>query len=191
MDSNKIIESIKSASQVLFRKYGYHKTSVNEIAAKAHVAKATIYKYFESKELILNAIIMDYLQKHVNDLAVNLDQNATEEQIAEVALKTSRLSYTACNEFIGWDFIRESANAQEFLKMLSNELEVMLMDIFLKVTKAEIDTDRANSIRFLVTACKSIVFSFAFTSVSDADVKKNFIKLRKDILPYLIKGAKN
>jgi AcrR family transcriptional regulator len=52
MEVDKIKESIKKAAQDLFRKYGYHKTSVNEIAKRAKIAKATIYKYFESKELL-------------------------------------------------------------------------------------------------------------------------------------------
>ena len=58
MEVDKIKESIKKAAQDLFRKYGYHKTSVNEIAKRAKIAKATIYKYFESKELLLQAILM-------------------------------------------------------------------------------------------------------------------------------------
>ena len=46
MEADKIKDSIKRAAQELFRKFGYHKTSVNEIAKKARIAKATIYKYF-------------------------------------------------------------------------------------------------------------------------------------------------
>jgi hypothetical protein len=42
---------------------------------------------------------------------------------------------------------------------------------------------------YLIKASKSIVFSFAFTSVSEADVRKNFITFNKEILPFLIKGA--
>ena len=37
MEVDKIKESIKKAAQDLFRKYGYHKTSVNEIAKKAKI----------------------------------------------------------------------------------------------------------------------------------------------------------
>jgi len=44
-------------------------------------------------------------------------------------------------------------------------------------------------LRFLIKASKSIVFSFAFTSVSDSDVRKNFISFQKEILPYLVKAA--
>ena len=44
-------------------------------------------------------------------------------------------------------------------------------------------------LRFLIKCSKSIVFSFAFTSVSDSDVRKNFVSFQKEILPYLVKAA--
>jgi len=192
MDSEKIIASIKKASQELFRRYGYHKTSVNEIAHKARIAKATIYKYFDSKELILHSILIDYLEKHIGDLVSTL-QGASDEVLmySQLILKTSRISFTVCNEFIGWDFIRESANAQDFLKKFSNELEELLFNAFSQLRDSTKDEDEnfSRRMRFLVKSSKSIVFSFAFTSVSVADVKKNFISFRKDILPYLVKGA--
>lgn len=189
MEADKIKESIKKASQDLFRKYGYHKTSVNEIAKRAKIAKATIYKYFDSKELVLHAILMDYIRHSVHDLIHNTSEELDEEAyLSNLILKTSRLSYTVCNEFIGWEFIRESTNAQEFLKTLSDDLEKLLIESFLETRffQHRHDTD---SLRFLIKASKSIVFSFAFTSVSDSDVRKNFISFQKEILPYLVKAA--
>lgn len=190
MEIDKIKESIKKAAQDLFRKYGYHKTSVNEIAKRAKIAKATIYKYFESKELILHAILMDYLQISINDL---LHQNATntskEEYLKSLILRVSKLSYTICNEFIGWDFIRESTNSQEFLKKLSDELEQLLYAEFMAIEELNDDETFPERLRFLIKASKSIIFSFAFTSVSDSDVRKNFISFQKEILPYLVKAA--
>ena len=190
MDSEKIVDSIKKASRDLFRRYGYNKTSVNEIAHKAKIAKATIYKYYDSKELILHSILLDYLEKNVRELVAAFQPDQDEKiQFAELILRTSRISFTACNEFIGWDFIRESSGAQEFLKKFSNELEELLFAAFSQIKNAQNDADYAKRLRFLIKASKSIVFSFAFTSVSVADVKKNFISFRKEILPYLIKGA--
>ncbi len=61
MEADKIKDSIKRAAQDLFRKFGYHKTSVNEIAKKAKIAKATIYKYFDSKEAVLHILLMENL----------------------------------------------------------------------------------------------------------------------------------
>lgn len=189
MEVDKIKESIKKAAQDLFRKYGYHKTSVNEIAKRAKIAKATIYKYFESKELLLQAILMEYIQNSVHEIIDNPADDLDEEAyLSMIILKTSRLSYTVCNEFIGWEFIRESANSQEFLKTLSDDLENLLVDSFNKTPLFKAD-DYIARLRFLIKASKSIVFSFAFTSVSDSDVRKNFISFQKEILPYLVKAA--
>jgi AcrR family transcriptional regulator len=188
MEAELIQKVIKESSKELFRRYGYHKTSVNEIAKKSRIAKATIYKYFESKELILNQIIMEHLYNSIHDLVEKFHPKISkEEKLTALILKTSRLSYTICNEFIGWEFIRENANSQEFLKHLSNELERLLIDIFR--TLPDFGENYRDRIAFLVKSSKSIVFSFAFTSVTDSDVRKNFISFEKEILPYLIKAT--
>jgi AcrR family transcriptional regulator len=190
MEADKIKDSIKRAAQDLFRKFGYHKTSVNEIAKRARIAKATIYKYFESKEAVLHTLLMDYIRVSVDDLILaNTPEMDEEEQLGNLIMKTCRLSYTVCNEFIGWDFIRESTNSQDFLKNLSNELEDMLMASFTKLPHIRKNDNYQQRIRFLIKCSKSIVFSFAFTSVSDSDVRKNFVSFQKEILPYLVKAA--
>jgi len=190
MEADKIKESIKRAAQDLFRKFGYHKTSVNEIAKKAKIAKATIYKYFESKEDVLHSLLMDYIKVSVDDLIhSNAPEVDEETHLSMLIMKTCRLSYTVCNEFIGWDFIRESANSQDFLKNLSNELEEMLVSVFSQLTDLRKQENYLQRLRFLIKCSKSIVFSFAFTSVSDSDVRKNFVSFQKEILPYLVKAA--
>ena len=189
MEAEKIKESIKRAAQDLFRKFGYHKTSVNEIAKKAKIAKATIYKYFDSKEAVLHVLLMDYIQTSVNELVHSNSGEDEEAHLNGLIMKTCRLSYTVCNEFIGWDFIRESANSQEFLKNLSNELEELLVSAFSQLTGIRKQENYQQRLRFLIKCSKSIVFSFAFTSVSDSDVRKNFVSFQKEILPYLVKAA--
>ena len=190
MEADKIKESIKRAAQELFRKFGYHKTSVNEIAKRARIAKATIYKYFDSKEAVLHVLLMDYIKSSVDELISSSGPETDEEtHLSNLIMKTCRLSYTVCNEFIGWDFIRESANSQEFLKNLSNELEEMLVSSFMQLNGMRKHETYMQRIRFLIKCSKSIVFSFAFTSVSDSDVRKNFVSFQKEILPYLVKAA--
>jgi TetR/AcrR family transcriptional regulator, repressor of fatR-cypB operon len=190
MEADKIKESIKKAAQELFRKFGYHKTSVNEIAKRAKIAKATIYKYFDSKEAVLHVLLMEYIKNSVDELIhSNVPEMDEEAHLNILIMKTCRLSYTVCNEFIGWDFIRESANSQDFLKNLSNELEEMLVSSFMQLNGLRKHETYMQRIRFLIKYSKSIVFSFAFTSVSDSDVRKNFVSFQKEILPYLVKAA--
>ena len=190
MEADKIKDSIKKAAQELFRKFGYHKTSVNEIAKRAKIAKATIYKYFDSKEAVLHVLLMEYIKNSVDELIhSNVPEMDEEAHLNILIMKTCRLSYTVCNEFIGWDFIRESANSQDFLKNLSNELEEMLVSSFMQLNGLRKHETYMQRIRFLIKCSKSIVFSFAFTSVSDSDVRKNFVSFQKEILPYLVKAA--
>lgn len=190
MEADKIKDSIKRAAQDLFRKFGYHKTSVNEIAKRAKIAKATIYKYFDSKEHVLHTLLMDYIRVSVDDLVKTNPSDMDEEaHLGNLIMKTCRLSYTVCNEFIGWDFIRESTNSQDFLKNLSNELEELLLASFSRITAIRKTDNYAQRMRFLIKCSKNIVFSFAFTSVSDSDVRKNFVSFQKEILPYLVKAA--
>ena len=132
---------------------------------------------------------MEYIQNSVHEIINNPTEDMDEEAyLSSIILRTSRLSYTVCNEFIGWEFIRESANSQEFLKSLSDDLENLLISSFNEIKLFEAD-DYIERLRFLIKASKSIVFSFAFTSVSDSDVRKNFISFQKEILPYLVKAA--
>ena len=192
MEADKIKDSIKKAAKELFRRYGYNKTSVNEIAKKAKLAKATIYKYFDSKEQVLHAILIDYIQQSIQEILLKKSNNKSQIVIhlSNMILKVSRLSYTICNEFLGWDFIRESANAQEYLKILSDDLEFLLISSFLNDPEIEEQVD-IERLTFLIKASKSIIFSFAFTSVSEADVRKNFVSFQKEILPHLIRATLN
>jgi TetR/AcrR family transcriptional regulator, cholesterol catabolism regulator len=52
---------IRRAGEELFSDQSYESTTVEEIAARADVAKATFFNYFPRKELLLRAIVEDQL----------------------------------------------------------------------------------------------------------------------------------
>jgi AcrR family transcriptional regulator len=52
-------ENIKNAALELFGKLGYHSTSISQIAKAAGVSKGLMYSYFDSKQDLLHAIIME------------------------------------------------------------------------------------------------------------------------------------
>lgn len=189
-ENDKVKEGIILAAQDLFKRYGFHKTSVNEIAKKAKIAKATIYKYFESKDMLLQYLLLDHIGNSVNNmLQHSVHKDNLELYLGELIFKTCRITYVICNELIGWDFIRESANSQGFLKKLSDDLESLLIASFLETPAIKRRNPSTEGLRFLIRSSKSIVFSYAFTSVTDADVRRNFIMFHKEILPYLTKAS--
>jgi AcrR family transcriptional regulator len=55
---------ILDAAETLLHKYGYSKTSLDDIAKEAGLGKGTIYYYFESKEEIFIAVAKDHSDKY-------------------------------------------------------------------------------------------------------------------------------
>ncbi|MDR2282482.1 MAG: TetR/AcrR family transcriptional regulator [Sphingobacterium sp.] len=189
MSQEDLVVVIKKAARDLFRKYGYNKTSVNELAKQSNISKVTFYKYFSSKESILHEVLMGYIRENVQDiLSSGVREKDLSTFLANTILRVSRVTYTVCNEFVGWEFIRESTNAQEYLKTLSDDLEFLLLSSFIQ-NEAIGNTIAEEKLTFLIKTSKNIVFSFAFTAVTDADVKKNFISFQKEILPYLVQAT--
>jgi AcrR family transcriptional regulator len=56
-------DNILAVATLLFRAKGYHATSINEVAEKARIQKASVYHHFESKESLAIAV-MAKVQKH-------------------------------------------------------------------------------------------------------------------------------
>ena len=50
-------ETLLKTAQKLFARFGFNKTTVDEIASAAHIAKSTLYHHFASKEDIFRAVI--------------------------------------------------------------------------------------------------------------------------------------
>lgn len=50
-------EIVVETARSLFTRFGFNKTTVDEIARDSFVAKSTIYNYFDSKEEIFNQVI--------------------------------------------------------------------------------------------------------------------------------------
>ena len=54
-------EVILAAAKQLFGHYGYRRTSIDNIAQEARIAKGTVYLYFKSKEEIFRALCQQLL----------------------------------------------------------------------------------------------------------------------------------
>lgn len=55
-------EQIIEVARELFHKFGFKKVSMDEIAKEAGVTKKTIYRYFNSKEALLEYFIQEEIQ---------------------------------------------------------------------------------------------------------------------------------
>ena len=60
-------EAILAASITLFGRYGYRRTSMEEIAREAGIAKGTVYLYFATKEALFRALSQQTLDRALAD----------------------------------------------------------------------------------------------------------------------------
>ncbi|MGQ8335628.1 TetR/AcrR family transcriptional regulator [Sunxiuqinia sp. A32] len=70
-DANR--ESILKIAQEIFSKYGYKKTTLDDIANAVRKGKSSLYYYFESKEDLFQAVIMrevDVLRKELEKVVM-------------------------------------------------------------------------------------------------------------------------
>ena len=85
-DKSKIRDSILSAAASLFEQYGYEKTTMDEIAAASHKAKASIYYHFDSKIDIFKAVLrqeMEYVRNMTRLTTVRMMLSTAENTSAD------------------------------------------------------------------------------------------------------------
>ncbi|MBN1251640.1 MAG: TetR/AcrR family transcriptional regulator [Bacteroidales bacterium] len=142
-------DRILNVATNIFSRFGFHKTTVDEIARMAHKAKGSIYYHFKSKEDLFELVVEKEFQTLKSELlkAIETSKTAKEKLMnyAKVRMVTvSKLSnyYDALkNEHLSYiDFIvkiRQKYNNEEILlinKILKNGVEnseFELNDIFL------------------------------------------------------------
>jgi AcrR family transcriptional regulator len=76
MDTNKDItrESIISAASIAFSRFGYKKTTLEDIASFTNVSKTGIYYYFKNKEEVFNEVIKREAEKMQKSLLEAISQ---------------------------------------------------------------------------------------------------------------------
>ncbi|MCR8842645.1 TetR/AcrR family transcriptional regulator [Paenibacillus sp. SC116] len=93
----KKIDQIYSAALSLFLKHGFHKVSVQEIAKKAKVCPATIYNYFGTKEKLYADMLIDWMDKRLEQceqiLASEIDFPEKTKQIMLLEAKSVKVLF--------------------------------------------------------------------------------------------------
>ncbi|MGN6670267.1 MAG: TetR/AcrR family transcriptional regulator [Candidatus Nucleicultricaceae bacterium] len=122
--------SIRQAAELLFIKKDYEDITMDEIAAAAHVSKATLYKHFRTKEVLYLATIKDlfaqfdqdqsdlsldlqsYLEKHVKDCLLPRNIDLVRHCASQI------LRFPSLSQFI-WDMDRPAYKAlSHYIKQL-------------------------------------------------------------------------
>lgn len=78
-------QQITDAARALFLAQGYARTSMDAITAEAGVSKQTLYAYFDSKDDLLKAIVLDVQSAIPAPPALNAPRNRGELRTALIA----------------------------------------------------------------------------------------------------------
>ena len=69
------LDSILDTAKKMFARYGLQKTSLDEVARVARVAKATIYNYFGSKD----RVYLEVLRREANEMVARISSSVAQE----------------------------------------------------------------------------------------------------------------
>jgi len=92
-------DSILSVATKLFSRFGFHKTSMDEIAKIARKAKGSLYYHFASKEELFKEVVsieMINLKTHLSIIINDTGLNAT-EKIKKYLIKRMEILNNAAN----------------------------------------------------------------------------------------------
>ena len=78
------LDSILDTARKMFARYGLRKTSVEEMARVARVAKATIYNYFGSKD----RVYLEVLRREANEIVEKISSSVAQEVLPGDKLTT-------------------------------------------------------------------------------------------------------
>src|ERR1044072_8418020 len=82
---NQVLEAAKRR----FRQIGFHSTSMAEIAQEAGMSVGHIYRYFPSKESLIEGIVLQDLEQQLARMTEVLDQNP-DDMLAALATGSDR-----------------------------------------------------------------------------------------------------
>ncbi|MCE5332891.1 MAG: TetR/AcrR family transcriptional regulator [Bacteroidales bacterium] len=83
MPENEVKNLIIHAANGIFSKFGFHKTTMDEIAKHIHKAKGALYYYFNSKEDLFNEV----LKQELNNVKFELNKIVYNNEDSIIALK--------------------------------------------------------------------------------------------------------
>ena len=104
-------ESILSAAQVQFSRYGFRRTSMADIAKETGVSRASLYSYFENKEEIFRSLAASLHERSLAEAENDLKGNATGFEEAGIATRVQAALLARIAPFLA--LVAESPHGSE------------------------------------------------------------------------------
>ncbi len=188
MGKDQTRDKILTVAARMFGKYGFQKTTVDEIARTAHKAKGSVYYYYKSKEELFLAVV----SQEINVLKTGLTRIIVDSQdatgmirnylISRMILMKDAVNY---HESLKADFVDDfsflNETRQEFTRF---EIELMkaILDRGVRENKFRIKDTHATA-QVIILAMKAIEIPFYHQHMI-AEYEQTIVEL----IDILIKG---
>ncbi|HDZ40851.1 MAG TPA: TetR/AcrR family transcriptional regulator [Bacteroidetes bacterium] len=107
VDKEKFREKIVQSASEIFSRYGFKKTTMEEIAAALNKGKSSIYYYFKSKEEIFEAVVDHEAQMLKNELSKVVKSTDDPEHILRRYVKVRIRSFEKLSNYYNAIFNRD------------------------------------------------------------------------------------
>lgn len=155
-------KKVYEAAKELFARFGFRKTTVDEIADNAAISKRTMYEVFRSKEQILAELV---LWEAVNFRRSSLRQL---KQVEDPARKLRRLcelsvTYFRQNPFLGRVLADDEGLFSPFLGSEIDFVEQGIEEIIARLLRTGMGTERFRPLEVAATTAAVMVMFRGFT----------------------------
>jgi len=183
--------TIIKAAQELFARFGFAKTTVDEIARAARMGKATLYHYFRSKEDVFKEVIKKetgILNEKVKE-AIDKEETPQKKLRAYVLTRMMYLNelaniYSALkDEFLNHYAFIEKAREKDFYQEIKSVKNILNEGIEQNIF--EIQDVKLTSFA-IISALKGLEYPWSI-KISLSDIEKNVDKLSEILFLGILK----
>ena len=176
-------KSIKEAVIKLILEQGFHGTSISKIAKAAGVSPATVYIYYENKEVMLQDIYLEYSEEIFDYLLNKLHNVVDGQQLIEILvreyysyIKDHGEIFHFVDQFSSCPALASQCSERKGISNLNNLLDEM------KAKKVFKDFRNDNLIAMLFTPIKYIAINQCIGEIEQAKLLDEMVRIIQDAL---------
>ena len=176
-------KSIKEAVIKLILEQGFHGASISKIAKEAGVSPATVYIYYENKEVMLQDIYREYSEDIFEYLLSKLNNGMNGRQLIEI-LARGYYTYIQENGEI-FHFVDQFSSCPALASQCTERKGIKSLDLLfedMKERQVIKDYRNDNLIAIIFYPIKSIAIKQCIEEVEQAELLEEMIMIIQDAL---------
>lgn len=176
-------KSIKEAVIKLILEEGFHGTSISKIAKVAGVSPATVYIYFENKEIMLQDIYNEYAEEIFDYLIESINRDMQGQQLIEILI-TNYYNYICGNKEI-FSFVEQFSNCPSLVnRCTKNQGMCKVNNLILEMKSNQIIKNYSNDnlMAIIFSPVKSIAIDHCKSEEEKAELLKELIGIIQEAL---------